>query len=76
MYCDGELLLNVQTEQVFNDSKEFVDMPMKADPGVFKIIKLYSLMGVQICPIILGFIITPESKASKCCNKLYKQFNS
>ena len=33
VYCGGDLLREVQTSLVFNDSKEFVDMPMKADPG-------------------------------------------
>jgi alpha,alpha-trehalase len=34
VYCQGELLHVVQTAGIFEDSKEFVDMPMKVDPEV------------------------------------------
>ena len=32
VYCEGPLLNAVQLAQLFNDSKTFVDMPMKLDP--------------------------------------------
>lgn len=32
VYCDGPLLRTVQLYNLFNDSKYFVDMPMKSDP--------------------------------------------
>ncbi|XP_019851831.1 PREDICTED: trehalase-like [Amphimedon queenslandica] len=32
VYCYGELLDDIQTMEVFQDSKRFVDMPMRADP--------------------------------------------
>ena len=32
VYCSGELLATVQLSGLFEDSKEFVDMPMKVDP--------------------------------------------
>ena len=32
VYCSGLLLYHVQTMRLFNDSKTFVDMPMKSDP--------------------------------------------
>jgi alpha,alpha-trehalase len=32
VYCEGELLEIVQLSNIFNDSKTFVDMPMKYDP--------------------------------------------
>jgi hypothetical protein len=32
VYCYGDLLAAVQTSGIFEDSKEFVDMPMNADP--------------------------------------------
>ncbi|GAB5034603.1 trehalase-like isoform x1 [Nannochloropsis oceanica] len=34
VYCQGELLHIVQTAGIFEDSKEFVDMPMRVDPEV------------------------------------------
>jgi hypothetical protein len=34
IYCYGELLEAVQLSGLFQDSKEFVDMPMKYDPEV------------------------------------------
>ncbi len=34
VYCHGELLHVVQTAGIFEDSKEFVDMPMRVDPEV------------------------------------------
>ena len=35
IFCSGELLETVQTLGVFDDSKQFVDMPLNADPGWF-----------------------------------------
>ena len=32
VYCSGELLACVQMSGIFEDSKEFVDMPMRHDP--------------------------------------------
>lgn len=32
MFCQGELLRVVQNAPVFNDSKEFVDLPLTSDP--------------------------------------------
>lgn len=32
VYCSGELLAAVQMSALFEDSKEFVDMPMRMDP--------------------------------------------
>lgn len=32
VYCEGPLLMSVQLSGIFNDSKTFVDMPMKYDP--------------------------------------------
>jgi alpha,alpha-trehalase len=32
VYCEGDVLHYVQISGVYNDSKTFVDMPMKADP--------------------------------------------
>lgn len=34
VYCHGDLLSCVQTSGLFEDSKEFVDMPMRHDPEV------------------------------------------
>jgi len=34
VYCQGELLHVVQTAGIFEDSKEFVDMPMRVNPEV------------------------------------------
>lgn len=34
VYCYGDLLAAVQLSGIFNDSKTFVDMPMKVDPEV------------------------------------------
>uniref|UniRef100_A0A0N5AJI6 Trehalase n=1 Tax=Syphacia muris TaxID=451379 RepID=A0A0N5AJI6_9BILA len=34
IYCSGDLLAAVSLHRLFNDSKTFVDMPMKADPHV------------------------------------------
>ncbi len=34
VFCEGELLDAVQTAGIFEDSKEFVDMPMRVDPEV------------------------------------------
>ncbi len=34
VYCHGDLLSAVQTAGIFEDSKEFVDMPMRVDPEV------------------------------------------
>ena len=33
MFCYGDLLGTVQNASVFNDSKEFVDRPLVAEPG-------------------------------------------
>eukprot|EP00605_Chrysophyceae_sp_TOSAG23-4_P000626 GSChrysophyteH1.ASY1.ANO1.705.1 assembled CDS len=33
VYCNGTLLRMVQMKRIFNDSKTFVDMPMKRDPA-------------------------------------------
>lgn len=33
MFCHGELLQAVQNAVVFNDSKEFVDLPLTSDPA-------------------------------------------
>ncbi|VDM24130.1 unnamed protein product [Toxocara canis] len=35
IYCSGELLRAVNIHGIYNDSKTFVDMPMKQDPGSF-----------------------------------------
>ncbi len=32
VFCQGELLKTVQLAGVFEDSKEFVDRPLRADP--------------------------------------------
>lgn len=32
VYCDGTILRSIQLAQIFNDSKTFVDMPMRYDP--------------------------------------------
>ena len=32
VYCEGEILSTIQMAKLFNDSKTFVDMPMKFDP--------------------------------------------
>ena len=32
MYCDGPILHYVQVSEIFNDSKTFVDMPLKVSP--------------------------------------------
>ena len=32
VYCSGDLLASVQLAGIFEDSKEFVDMPMLDDP--------------------------------------------
>ena len=34
IYCEGPVLQAVQLAQIYNDSKTFVDMPMKYDPNV------------------------------------------
>jgi alpha,alpha-trehalase len=34
VYCHGDILEAVQLSGIFNDSKTFVDMPMKEDPEV------------------------------------------
>ena len=40
MYSSGELLSAVQLSGLFEDSKEFVDMPMKVDPEqILEVIK-------------------------------------
>ena len=33
IYCDGPVLQAVQDARLFPDSKYFVDMPLKIDPG-------------------------------------------
>jgi alpha,alpha-trehalase len=33
IYCDGPILQAVQDAKLFSDSKYFVDMPLKQDPG-------------------------------------------
>jgi hypothetical protein len=33
IYCDGPILQAVQDARLFPDSKYFVDMPLKLDPG-------------------------------------------
>ena len=40
VYCGGALLDAVQTSGLFEDSKEFVDMPMRHDPEV--ILKVFA----------------------------------
>ena len=34
VFCGGPILETVQSRQLFNDSKQFVDMPLKVDPDV------------------------------------------
>ncbi|XP_026564811.1 LOW QUALITY PROTEIN: trehalase [Pseudonaja textilis] len=34
IYCTGELLRQVQRARLFQDDKDFVDMPLKSNPGV------------------------------------------
>ena len=34
VYCSGSLLHSVQMLQIFNDSKTFVDAPMRHDPEI------------------------------------------
>ena len=34
VYCQGDLLDTVQRSDLFEDSKTFVDMPMKFDEGM------------------------------------------
>jgi alpha,alpha-trehalase len=36
IYCDGPILQAVQDARLFPDSKYFVDMPLKQDPGYFQ----------------------------------------
>lgn len=36
IYCYGRLLAAVNVHNLFQDSKYFVDMPMKFDPGRMK----------------------------------------
>jgi alpha,alpha-trehalase len=47
VYCEGELLKNVQLSGIFSDSKTFVDMPLKYDPHViieaFRALENYSI---------------------------------
>ncbi|KAK6011414.1 hypothetical protein OSTOST_23498 [Ostertagia ostertagi] len=33
IYCNGTLLMAVNFHELYNDSKTFVDMPMRYDPG-------------------------------------------
>lgn len=33
IYCTGELLRQVQLARLFQDDKDFVDMPLKSNPG-------------------------------------------
>ena len=37
VFCEGSILHHVQMAQLFNDSKEFVDRPMKVDPEVISL---------------------------------------
>jgi alpha,alpha-trehalase len=34
VYCEGDILNQIQMSGIFNDSKTFVDMPMRFDPEV------------------------------------------
>lgn len=34
VFCDGDLLAVIQSSRIYEDSKTFVDMPMKFDPSI------------------------------------------
>ena len=51
IFCYGELLETVQTLGVFNDSKQFVDMPLRADPGRFPPSIKHHLLNIFSCEI-------------------------
>ena len=42
VFCEGDLLDAVQTTGIFQDSKEFVDMPMRQDPEVILEVRIAS----------------------------------
>jgi len=33
VYCKGDIVLAVNTLEIYNDSKDFIDSPLKAEPG-------------------------------------------
>ncbi|KAK6041150.1 hypothetical protein COOONC_21347 [Cooperia oncophora] len=37
IYCNGTLLMAVNFHELYNDSKTFVDMPMRYDPGALSV---------------------------------------
>lgn len=51
VYCAGSLLDAVQNSGIFNDSKTFVDMPLKQDPEI--ILEAFSQLATPLEPSVL-----------------------
>lgn len=56
IFCEGDVLHYVQLSGIFNDSKTFVDMPMKVDPEV--ILDAFNLLPNYDNTTILNFVNT------------------
>lgn len=50
IYCSGDLLDAVQLSGIFEDSKEFVDMPMRYDPEIIlDVSQIKKVLSVSLC---------------------------
>eukprot|EP01059_Diplonema_ambulator_P021207 TRINITY_DN3524_c0_g2_i3.p1 TRINITY_DN3524_c0_g2~~TRINITY_DN3524_c0_g2_i3.p1 ORF type:complete len:612 (+),score=115.43 TRINITY_DN3524_c0_g2_i3:321-2156(+) len=56
VYCKGSLLHNVQTAQLFNDSKTFVDMPIKTTVDI--VLRQFDMLPNKTDPTALKKLIT------------------
>ena len=61
IFCSSDLLKRVQTAAIFNDSKEFVDRPLKADPAA--ILQAYQAVPASDITTLKEFVLNWTEEA-------------
>ena len=61
IFCSGDLLDRVQREAIFNDSKEYVDRPLKSDPST--ILQAFSNISDNSSSTLKSFVLNWTNEA-------------
>lgn len=61
IFCSSDLLKRVQTASIFNDSKEFVDRPLKADPAT--VLQAYQAVSTGDTTALKRFVLNWTEEA-------------
>lgn len=76
VYCSGELLSAVQLSGVFEDSKDFVDSPMRSDPEVILQVSQSPARRETFRNHVLEWCICCIIHAPRCMNRAVPDLSS